>query len=186
MRRIVCLFVFALLVSSAPSWGDIQPIGPPIPGDWGQAWQDNESPYSYNEIIIQWVSGSPFDGPALSGLSNGWQVIFDNATLAAASGPDNTDESFTTNFFAQNMGPEVFNYWALEDGVVVPEDSGELGYGVAAPQGSSDQGYGWWWSPIQAAPPSLASVPEPTALLLLSMMGALVLGVPKLLSHKVR
>jgi len=155
-----------LTLGVVPVKADTTPLtttGSGVPNDWSQEWLES-GVGTFNTIYVFSISGDGLATPGLADLGNGWTEINLGPTGYAAelTGADATQEYFNT-YFADPGTHDVFDFFALENGVVV--DSARINNFGAG----SDMGYGL---SLESTTPNFESdhaaiTPEPSTLFLL-------------------
>jgi len=182
MNRIALLFLLALVLGLVPAIADIEPVGPPVEGgSWSQLWTQDKA--SVDQIIVRWLSGpSTFEPRTFQGFDRpSWTQGYDSPNLSQALSSVSTSSLNFTLHFTGNTGNSImFNLWELNGGTV--QEGLTFAYKADLP-GYTDSWGDWKWV-AQTNPVPVIPTPEPAALLLLGIMGAVVLGVPRLLREK--
>jgi len=151
MRKLGYVLALGCLLAGANgAFAGLAPVGDPIEiGSWAQAFNET-GVGQFDAMVLQIVSGGPFEAPAFRDLATGWTTT-DNATQTAAwaSGPDSGNMTFNIWFQGGSSSPLTFNFWALHDGKVL---EGAQAYW---------NGGGWAITPLAGAAPAADPIPEP-------------------------
>ncbi|MEW6200326.1 MAG: hypothetical protein AB1601_16875 [Planctomycetota bacterium] len=182
------LIVGIAAAAASIALGDVVPVGDPLGGgSWTQQFYENGywgSPakqYSYDFLAIKIVSGGPFEDPALSGFTGGynWDLRYQDTvpkpTVAGAGGnPIYGNMYHTIKFFgdAPGQGVLVYDYACFAGSTLLGTQ--RIYYRPANTAGLTNIGGNWWagdstWEPHR----NDFIVPAPAA----AMLGVIGLGL---------
>jgi len=99
------------------------------PGDWTPAYFYEGAPLigpasgpgTFDAVQIEWVSGSQFQVPAMTGLTPGWSELYASPTIALATGSEVSALNLTVNFEGSTPIPTVYDFQAYYNGGCVDD-----------------------------------------------------------------
>ena len=172
-HSIAVLSVVAVLLVAGMANASIVAVGlPQETGSWAQEFNE-KGVGQFNQMAVQMLTGAGFEAPAFSAFhSTGWTNTNNNSVYAVAAkgaGYD-TDMNFDLNFLGSSSSPLSFVFVAYKDEV-------KLEYAKAVWNGGwTITGFVLSDAPTWQTMADAAAVPEPTTIIVWSLLGLVAAG----------